>query len=174
MALVHFKAECNMVPVRRDCPGLIMLSFVVLFVPSPSLAQGVLEQCPAGFRYVGTLKGTGSFVEPLDKTLEIKLPANATIDTSYQQTEVVAHGGKAASWNLRSQNIPKGIHIVPYGQDMNGKAWGVSDPSLKTVPQTEGKTRYVFAMRLHCTVDEYARQFGGCAVNADICYKPQQ
>ena len=28
-----------------------------------------------------------------------------------------------------------------------------------------------FEMHLHCTVSEYARQFGGCAVNLDVCYK---
>jgi len=151
-----------------------LLVFIVLFVPRLSPAQAAPGRCPADFIYVGTLKGTGSFVELLDKTLEIKLPENATIDTSYQQTEVVAHGGKGAHWNLRPQNIPKGIHIAPYGQDVNGRAWGVSDPSLKTVSQADGKTRYVFAMRLHCTVDEYARQFGGCALNADVCYKPQK
>ena len=30
----------------------------------------------------------------------------------------------------------------------------MSDPKLKTVPEADGKTRYVFGMHLHCTVDE--------------------
>jgi len=147
---------------------------IVLLVPSVSLAQGAHGKCPADFDYVGTIKGTGSFVELLDKKLEIQLPENATLDTSYQQTKVVADGGKGARSKLRAEEIPKGIHIIPYGQSGEGKAWAVSDPSLKTVHQDDGKTRYVFGMRLHCTVDEFARQFGGCAVNVDVCYKPQK
>ena len=148
-----------------------LLFFTVLVFSPWSLAQ---DQCPAHFRYIGTLKGTGSFVELLDKTREVKLPENATLDTSYQQTKVVADGGKGARSKLRPQDIPKGIHIIPYGQGENGKAWTVSDPSLKTVPAANGTSRYVFGMRLRCTVDEFARQFGGCAVNVDVCYKPQQ
>jgi len=158
--------------MTRACTYLAAL--IVLFVPFLSLAQGVHDRCPADFRYVGTLKGTGSFVELLDKTLEIKFPENATLDTSYQQTKVVADGGKGEHSNLCPQDIPKGVHIVPYGQGESGKAWVVSDPRLKTVSQADGKTRYVFGMHLHCTVDEYARQFGGCAVNVDVCYKPQK
>jgi hypothetical protein len=73
---------------------------------------------------------------------------------------------------LRPQDIPKGIHIVSYGQSGNGKAWAVRDPSLKTVSEAGGKTRKIFGMHFSCTVDEFARQFGGCAVNVDVCYKP--
>ena len=31
-----------------------------------------------------------------------------------------------------------------------------------------------FGMHLHCTVSEYARQFGGSAANVDVCYKQLQ
>ena len=152
---------------------LVSLAIVmVLIAPMLSLAQGAHDRCPADLTYVGTLKGTESFVELLDKTFEIELPENATLDTPYQQTKLVADGGKGARSKLRPQDVPKGIHIVPYGQGENGKAWVVSDPRLKTVPEADGKTRYVFGMHLHCTVDEFARQFGGCAVNVDVCYKP--
>jgi len=151
------------------------LAFTLLFVPSLSLAQGAHDRCPADFRYVGTLKGTGSFVELLDKKLEISLPENATLDTSYQQTKIVAdnHQGNAHS-NLRPQDIPKGIHIVPYGLNDHDMGWAVSAPTLRTVSGADGSTHYVFGMRLACTVEEYARQFGGCAVSVDVCYKPQK
>ena len=137
-------------------------------------AQGAHGKCPADLDYVGTIKGSGSFVELLDKRLEIELPENATLNTSYQQTKFVANGGKGAHSKLRAEDVPKGIYIVPYGQGDAGKAWDVSDPKLKTVPDADGKTRYVFGLRLHCTVDEFARQFGGCAVNVDVCYKPNK
>ena len=162
-----------MIPASRDHRVSMMLSFVVLFMPSLSLARGGNGKCPADLKYAGTIKGTGSFVELLDKTLEIKLSENATLDTSYEQTKVVADGRKGAHSKLRPQEIPKGIHIVPYGQSGDGKAWDVSDPRLKTLPEADGKTRYVFGMRLHCTVDEFARQFGGCAVNVDVATNPK-
>ena len=155
--------------MSRQC----LVCFILLLLPSLGLAQKVHEGCPVELTYVGTIKGTGSFVELLDKRLEIKLPQNATLDTSYQQTKVVAAGGKGARSKLRPEDIPTGIHIVPYGQDDEGKAWDVSDPKLKTASETEGKTRYVFGIHVHCTVEEYARQFGGCAVNVDVCYKPK-
>ena len=155
--------------MTKTCVSLL----IVFFAPSLCLAQGEHGKCPADLNYVGTIKGVGSFVELLDERLEIKLPENARLDTSYQQTKVVADGGKGAHSKLRPQDIPRGIHIVPYGQSGNGKAWTVSDPRLKTLPEADGKTRYVFGVRLHCTVDEFARQFGGCAVNVDVCYKPR-
>jgi len=102
------------------------------------------------------------------------LPNNATLDTSYQQPNVVADNGQSTRSKLRSQDIPKGIHIVPYGQSDLGKSWGVSDPKLKATPDADGKTRYVFGMRLSCTMSEHARQFGGCAVNVDVCYIPKK
>src|SRR5215831_16082424 len=115
-----------------------LLSFVGLLLPCLGLAQ-VHEGCPEGLKYVGTIKGTGSFVELLDKRLELKLPQNATLDTSYQQAKVVAAGGKGAHSKLRPEDIPKGIHIVPYGNDESGKAWAVSDPKLKMVSSSDGK-----------------------------------
>jgi hypothetical protein len=151
------------------------LTFSVLLMPCLSRSQDVHDKCPEGLRYVGTLKGNGSFVEPLDRRAEITLPENATLDTSYQQDKVVADSGQRnARSDLRPQDIPKGIHIVPYGQNDLGKSWTVSDPKLKAVPETGGKTRYVFAMKLACSVTEYARQFGGCAVNVDVCYMPKK
>jgi len=156
-------------------PYACLTCWVIAFLaPSLCSGQGTHDKCPADFNYVGTIKGTGSFVELLDKRLEIQLPENASLDTSYQQTKIVADGGKGTHSNLRAEDIPKGIHIVPYGQGDEGKAWDVSEPKLKTAPQADGKTRYVFGMRLHCTVDEFARQFGGCAVNVDVCYKPKK
>ena len=148
--------------------GLLTLS--LLFVPSVILAQTLHDRCPEALRYVGTLRGNGSLVEPLNKQFEISLPENATLDTSYQQTKVVidnTHG------KLRPDGIPKGIHIVPYGESDVGKEWAVRDPELKAVRSANGVTRYVFAIRLSCMMNEYAPQFGGCAVNVDVCYKSQ-
>ena len=50
----------------------------------------------------------------------------------------------------------------------------VSDPKLRAVPLGDGKTRYVFGMRLACSVREYARQNGGCGVSVDVCYMPKK
>jgi hypothetical protein len=147
-------------------PGALF-AFITLLWPSLIFAQGAHESCPGGLKYVGTLRGTGSLVELLDTRLEISLPEDAMLDTSYQQTKVVAP--KSKGLKLRP---PKGIHIEAYGVEDYGKQWDVGDPKLITISDADGKTRYVFGMHLHCTVSEYARQFSGCAVNVDVCYKP--
>jgi hypothetical protein len=89
--------------------GFLTVSF--LLMSSLSRAQ---HSCPEGFRYAGTL--SGSSTQTFDKTVFLKLPEYATLDESYQQTEVRATNPKRkAKSNLRPQDIPKGIHIDPYG-----------------------------------------------------------
>ena len=91
--------------------GFLTVSF--LLMSSLSSAQ---NSCPEGFRYAGTLSGTST--ETFDKTVFLKLPEYATLDESFQQTAVRATNGKKnAKSNLRPQDIPKGIHITPYGSE---------------------------------------------------------
>ena len=148
--------------------------FIVLLMPSLSLSQIAHDECPEGLRYAGTLKGNGSFAEPLNTRVEIKLPDNAMLDISYQQANLVADNGQSNRSKLRPEDIPRGIHIVPDVQSDLGKSWAVSDPLLKEHETLMGKTRYVFGMRLSCTMSEYAEQFGGCAVNVDVCFMPKE
>jgi hypothetical protein len=143
-------------------------------MPSLSLAQSAQDECPGGFTYAGTLKGNGSLLKPLNARVELKLPDDATLDISYQQANVVGDNGQSNRSKLRPQDIPKGIHIVPDVQSDAGKSWALSDPRLKEHRTPFGKTRYVFGMRLVCTISEYARQFGDCAVNVDVCYMPKK
>jgi hypothetical protein len=117
--------------------------FIVLLMPSLSLSQSAHDECPEGLRYAGTLKGNGSFAEPLNTRVEIKLPDNAMLDISYQQANVVADNGQSNRSKLRPEDIPRGIHIVPDVQSDLGKSWAVSDPLLKEHETLMGKTRYV-------------------------------
>ena len=126
-----------------------LLAFVVLFLSSLALAQ---SNCPQGFVYAGTLSGTGSVVGDFNERRAINLPENATLDTTYQQTTVQSRGGNTrARSDLRATDIPKGIHIIPYGSTDLQKGWSVSAPTLVSI-QAQGATRYRFGMKLYCTV----------------------
>jgi len=104
----------------------IGLLFVILLLRSAlSLAQ---HSCPEGFRYVGTLSGTGSYGE-FNEWRELTLPEGATLDISYQQTAVRARNGNAsAKSNLTAADTPKGIHISAAGTTDFDKGWALSDP----------------------------------------------
>ena len=95
----------------------------------------------------------------------------------------VTEGDVLAGFSLTSRNscgnrqalrgnraaLPNVFYAL-YGADLRAwrKSWAVRDPKLKAVPDADAKTRYVFGMKLACTMSEYARQFGGCDV--DVCY----
>ncbi len=144
--------------------GLVLMS-------SPSSAQ---NSCPEGFRYAGTLSGSDG--EEFNKTVFLKLPEYATLDESYQQTEVRATNGKRKTKsNLSPQDIPKGIHISPYGSNDLEKVWAVSEPQLVKPDKSEASPRYAFGMRLFCSVQgsPYSQAEGTCEVGVQVCYKPK-
>ena len=145
-----------------------LLVFVVFYASSLALAQ---SNCPQGFTYAGTLLGTGSAVSDFNERRAINLPENATLDTTYQQTTVQSRGGNSrARSDLRASDIPKGIHIIPYGSTDLQKGWSVSAPILASI-QGQGATRYRFGMKLYCTVGGSVTQdVGGCDVQVDVCY----
>jgi len=125
-----------------------------------------------------TLSGTGSQGSPFDERKSVKLPENATPDQSFQQKNVRATNGKSgARSNMRAQDIPKGILIIPSGESdpVYEPGWAVSDPELKATERDErgNITRYQFAMRLFCSVGSNGAnpQFAECSENADVCYK---
>ena len=92
-----------------------VFSIVSFLLLTSCLSSSAQDSCPEGFRYAGTLSGSDS--GEFNKTVFLKLPEYATLDESYQQTEVRASNGKRkAQSNLRPQDIPKGIHIDPYGR----------------------------------------------------------
>jgi hypothetical protein len=155
-----------------------LLSLIVLFTPYFTLAQ---HNCPQGFQYAGNLSGTGSFGNDFNEKREINLPENATIDQSYQQTRIRSQNGNPrAHSDLLPKDIPKGIHIIPYGSTDLEKGWAVSAPELTKFiikSQSGGSDiRYRFKMKLYCTVgsSETPRQFGGCDVTVDVCYLPKK
>ena len=152
--------------------GFLALSF--LFMSVLSTAQ---SNCPQGFAYVGTLSGTGSSIEEFDKKLALKLPESATLDESFQQIKVRATSAKGKS-NLRPQDIPKGILIIPHGSNDQDKVWSVSEPRLTEIKGENNETsstRYEFGMHLFCRVqgNSYSQQTGECDVNVEVCYKPK-
>ena len=150
--------------------GFLSVSFLLI-----SSLSGAQNRCPEEFRYAGTLSGTGSRSGPFNETVVLKLPENATLDESYQQTKVRATNGKSkAQSNLRPQDIPKGIHIIPSGSSDLEKVWAVSKPQLRKI-KDETSTRYAFGMHLFCSVhgSPYTQTEGACNVEVQVCYKPK-
>ena len=139
----------------------------LLFTAPSILAQ---RSCPEGFNYVGSLSLTGSYGAAEEKK-EIALPEGATIDTSYQQKSVRArNGNQKAQSDLRAEDIPKGIHIIPSGTTSLGKGWAVSKPELK-----QDQSSQVFGMKLYCTTGGASYDnMGGCEVQVEVCYKPKK
>jgi len=153
-----------------------LLAFVVILVSSWAAAQ---HNCPEGFRYVGSLSGTGSESNPFNERVTVKLPENATIDGSFQQKNIRATNGKSgARSNLRPQDIPKGVLVITSGKEnkIYEPGWAVSDPELRGIERdnTGRITRYEFGMKLFCTVGSHGANpyFAECSVNAEVCYKP--
>ena len=149
--------------------GLLVL--VVLLCASWALSQ---NNCPQGFRYVGTLSGNGSASENFDKRVTVKFPQDATLDESFQQKNVRSTNGKSgAQSSMRAQDIPKGVLVIPSGKsdDVYQQGWAVSNPGLKRVDEN---SRYEFGMKLFCRVATTGANpnFGECSVQAEVCYKP--
>ncbi len=148
-----------------------LVTLGLLSMAAPVLAQ---HGCPERFNFAGTLKGNGSYGVPFDERRELNLPPNATIDTSFQQSDVRAHAGNGlAQSDLHAKDIPKGIYIIPSGSTLNDSGWAVSAPELKTVGDP---ARYRFGMRLYCMSSSSTPTMhnGGCYVKVDVCYKPKQ
>jgi hypothetical protein len=138
------------------------------------------NNCPEGFRYLGTLSGSGSSSQSLDEKKTIKFRENVALDESFQQKNVRATNGKSgAQSSMRAQDIPKGLLVIPYGKSdaVYEQGWAVSDPELKGIQRdADGKiNRYQFGMKLFCTVGNTGANpnFGECSVDVDVCYKPQ-
>jgi hypothetical protein len=154
--------------------GLLALLFCSL---SPWAAGQ--RNCPEGFRYVGTLSGTGSESNPFNKRVTLRFPENATLDESFQQKNIRATNGKnGARSDMRPQDIPKGVLVITYGKEdkIYEPGWAVSDPELKPIEQNESAKviRYQFGMKLFCSVGSAGANphFAECSVNAEVCYKP--
>jgi hypothetical protein len=153
------------------------LPFLVLVFSSWSVAQ---NNCPEGFRYVGTLSGTGSSSQKLDQRKTLRFRENVTLDESFQQKNVRATNGKSGVKSaMRAEDIPKGVLIIPSGKsdEVYQPGWAVSDPELKGIRRdANGKiTLYEFGMKLFCKVGNTGAnpQFDECSVNVDVCYKPR-
>jgi|SRR6516165_6896683 hypothetical protein len=148
------------------------LAFMLLLMSALSIAQ---DSCPDGFRFAGTLEGSAAYETPYSGRREVKLPENTMLDTTYQQTKVRAEAGHLHEHsNLLPQDIPAGIHIVPYGKAGDG-GWFVSHPELRVVTrEANGRiTRYAFGMQLYCIPGDTPTDVADCEVNVDVCYKPK-
>ena len=117
-------------------------------------------------------------MQEFDKKVVLKLPQRATLDDSYQQTKVRSTNAKGKT-NLRPEDIPKSILIIPYGSRENDKTWAVSEPQLTKIKEEDVDgtyfTRYQFGMHLSCSVhgSPYSQQTGDCDVAVEVCYKPK-
>jgi hypothetical protein len=136
------------------------------------------SECPEGFKYAGLLAGSGSYGTPFDQKVFINLPRGAKLDTSYQQTELRSTNARSGvSSKLSAQDIPKGIQVIAHGKtdDTYEQGWAVSEPELKEIKNASGNVvRQKFGMHLYCKVGTTGAnpQFGECAVEAEVCYKP--
>jgi hypothetical protein len=114
--------------------------------------------------------------------MTLKFPEGTTLDESFQQKRVRATNGKSgSSSNLRPEDIPKGVLIIPSGKEektYGEPGWAVSDPKLKSIAQDDtGKiTRYEFSMRLFCSAEARGANphFSECSVNVEVCYKSSE
>ena len=116
-------------------------------------------------------------MEEFNQKKAIRLPENATLDDSFQQTKVRGASAKGKT-DLRPQDIPKGIVIIPHGTNDRDTTWSVSEPRLTTIKADEtgtAATRYEFGMRLFCHVrgSTFNQQGGDCYVAVEVCYKPK-
>ena len=148
-----------------------LVTLGLLSMAAPLLAQ---HNCPEKLRFVGTLTGTGSYGIAFDERREINLPPDATIDTSFQQSNVRARAGNSrAQSTMRAKDIPKGIMIIPGGSTVYDNGWAVIAPELEPVGNT---ARYRFGMKLYCisSTSPSNMHSGGCNVNVDVCYKPKK
>ena len=116
-------------------------------------------------------------MQEFDKKVALRLPQRATLDDSYQQTKVRSTNAKGKT-NLRPEDIPKSILIIPYGS--RDKIWAVSEPQLTKIKEEDdddgiSSTRYQFGMHLTCSVhgSPYSQQTGDCDVAVEVCYKPK-
>jgi hypothetical protein len=62
--------------------------------------------------------------------VDLKLPPGATLIESFQQSRVRAANARGKA-NLRPQDTPKGILIIPYGSNDSDNVWPVSEPTIK-------------------------------------------
>jgi hypothetical protein len=151
------------------------VGFLIFVFLTMSVLSNAQSNCPQGFAYVGTLSGTGSATQEFNKKVVLKLPESATFDESFQQIKVKATSAKGKS-NLRPQDIPKGILIIPHGSNDREKVWSVSKPKLAEINEDgTSSTRHEFGMHLFCRVESspYSQQTGGCDVQVEVCYKPK-
>ena len=113
-----------------------------------SVLSAQQHNCPAGFDFAGIIKGAGSYGVDFNERREIDLPPYATIDTSYQQTNVRVHAGNSkAKSDMRAKDVPKGLYLIPFGSTLYDNGWAVSAPELK---QLGTPARYRFGMKLYC------------------------
>src|SRR5690348_7201610 len=88
--------------------------------------------------------------------MTLKFPENATPDASFQQKTYVLRMANGVRSDLRPEDIPKGVLVIPSDKEdkIYDPGWAVSNPQLKAIERDEsGKvTRYQVGMRLCCSV----------------------
>ena len=127
--------------------GFLTVSF--LLMSSLSSAQ---DNCPEEFRYAGTLSGTSSSRYSLIKRLFLNSLRMQRSMTPISKPKSGRRTKTQSPIEYLPQDIPKGIHITPYGSSDLDKVWAVSEPKLMEIKAGNGtSTRYAFGMRLFCS-----------------------
>ena len=155
---------------------IVVFILSLSMMPSLSSAQ---SRCPYGTEYAGTISGQGTDMEKLDRRDALKLPEKVMLDESYQQTKLTASNDRGKkSTNLRPQDVPKGILIIPSGSRDYPVRWAVSEPKLTAFERDKNGTvtQYEFGIHLFCSMEssEFDRQTNACNVDVVVCFKPMK
>ena len=129
-------------------------------------------QCPAGFQNAGALyAASGPPNNDVKSTKSLLLPAGVHLDRSYQQASVKGSGGDAGT-DLTAAKIPKGILIIPSGNEGNRARWAVSQPKLEPAgfDANDTVTQWSFSIYMYADGGSFVGA-GGSNVNVQVCYK---
>lgn len=133
-----------------------------------SFVNVVVGQCPVKFVDAGEISvfaPEGNYQERT-ATKELTLPKGIRLDTSYLQKTIRAASDGAGS-NLRAEQIPPGIHLIPSGVG-SGK-WAIENPKLEAIVNP---AQLRFSIELWVNRGLNAEPNSGVRVR--VCVKPQR
>lgn len=152
--------------MKPDCLVVTLLGLCLLL---PTMGRA---QCPGGFQSAGALyAATGPPNNDVKIYKSLLLPAGIHLDKSYQQPSVKGNGGTART-DLTADQIPKGILIIPSGNEGNGSRWAVRHPTLEAAGYDDNDTVTQWKFTIYMYAD--GGSFVGAAgsnVNVQVCYK---
>jgi hypothetical protein len=132
-----------------------------------SFISAVFAQCPDKFVDAGDLSASapGGSYQEATVIKELLLPKGISIDRSYLQKAIRA-ASDGAGTNMRAEQIPPGIHLIPTGVG-SGK-WALDKPKLEA---TADPARLKFSIELWVNRGQSTEHDSGVRVR--VCVKVQ-